>query len=312
MMVLKWILMNWANLCAALAAFVGFASLVTGMVPISVGYRSSILVFLRWASGVMHADEPGTFKRPFSKGRTISVDQILATGSLLATFARRPDIAHRIDTTRAELAPLEVPYRAAPPPPAPPTPPVPPAAGALLLALAVGGLLLGLGAVALPGCSGAQARRSAIGVEVSLGGVTQAMYSANTAAYVNATNALIARGLTGDAYDTASAPLTATYRARTHALNAVNGSLYAGAEIINAARTGDPAAYRAAARQALDALVNDLGVLQVGDVLPPVPLPAGAMQVIRTLATLAEVAMPDIATTSSSSPSPSPAPGGAS
>src|SRR5579859_2474779 len=146
MKTLVWILSHWRDLCAALAYLCGCASVVTGLAPMSASRRSKVMAAIRWASLLVHADEPGTFKMPGTHGPKVSIDRVLGTASMLAVYARDAGLAGKIDALRTTLAPLTVPKPS-------PLPPVPPAAALVLL-----GLLI----VPHLGCSASQVHTQAV------------------------------------------------------------------------------------------------------------------------------------------------------
>jgi hypothetical protein len=82
------------------------------------------------------------------------------------------------------------------------------------------------------------------------------------------------------------APIDAEFTARTGALETLDTALYAAAAVIDAADDADPAVVTAA-RTVSAQLGRALDVLESGDALPPVPIPASVRAVIVQLTAVA-------------------------
>jgi Skp family chaperone for outer membrane proteins len=145
-------------------------------------------------------------------------------------------------------------------------------------------------ALSLTAC-GAAAHRTATVAIVSTGVGIAALHANHDRVYREATDALRARLRARDApladYDREVAPLDAAHRARGEAIQALDVAAYGAAALSDAAKSGRPADYVAAARHLLDALRRGLAVLRDGAVLPAVPIPAELTRVTDQLATLA-------------------------
>lgn len=148
-------------------------------------------------------------------------------------------------------------------------------------------------ALTLAAC-GASGRRVASSAVALAGGGLSVVHRDHQRAYVQATDALIARLRAADGtvadYDRESAPLTATFRARGLAIQALDGQLFAAARIIDASKTGDRRAWAKAAAALLAALDLTLAVLADGAVLPAVPVPPEVREVVDVLRGLAALA----------------------
>lgn len=143
----------------------------------------------------------------------------------------------------------------------------------------------------LVACSPA-VRQVASTTVVSSGAVLSELHRTHQQSYITATDNLRTsirqrRGSLDD-YDREVMPINAAFERRSQLIQTVDEHLYAAATIIDATRSGgDWTSYRPAASRVLRALRETLESLRRGDALPPVDIPEGVTQVIRTLELIA-------------------------
>src|SRR5258705_13473627 len=82
-----------------------------------------------------------------------------------------------------------------------------------------------VGVLASSGCSASQQRTEAAVTIVAAGAGVTALQLANHTAYAAATDALIAGGIVGNAYDVATRPIDAEFRARGQAIQVLARTL---------------------------------------------------------------------------------------
>ncbi len=151
-------------------------------------------------------------------------------------------------------------------------------------------VLLMIAAVGLFGtsCSATPQRVASVTV-VGLGGAVASLNDSSSAAYTTATNALrvglvASRGSLAD-YTRESAPMTAAFNARGHAIEELDALLYVAASVIDSAG-GNASAYLPALRRLVVAVDGALVVLADGTYLPAVSIPPAVTAAVAGLRAL--------------------------